>query len=223
MSGKFKCCEKLFSSYYVCTQCHEIIHRNCVTNGKYKGTLNITKGNKVNCCSKESVDLEKSANLLEERNAALEETLNELSLDTQLKSTYIEKLKRENDHLLNEASMREDELNKIIVTNEKTISELNESLIKLKLDLKKYTDKIYNSNSTQTEIRVRNTSTTTEELAPLELPRIESVLGTVSTSLQSTSPPAGPNSEVLTNSIDEPIDLRSPSIQEPNHFRIPQS
>lgn len=216
-SGKFKCCEKLFSSYYVCTQCHEIIHRNCVTNGKYKGTLNIIKGNKVNCCNNESVDLEKSTNLLEEKNAALEETLNELSLDTQLKSTYIEKLKRENDHLLNEASMREDELNKIIVTNEKTISELNESIIRLKLDLKKYTDKIYNSNSTQTEIRVRNASTNTEESTPLEFARNESVLGTISTSLQSALPPAGPTSGVLTDSIDEPIDLRSPSIQEPIH------
>ena len=75
----------------MCTQCHEIIHRNCVTTGKYGGTLNIIKGNKVNCYTNATIDLEESLSIIEEKNVALEETLNELSLDTKLKTKHIDK------------------------------------------------------------------------------------------------------------------------------------
>lgn len=170
MSGKFKCCEKLFSSYYVCTQCHEIIHKNCVTNKKYKGTLNIIKGNKVNCCTNEVINLEESLCVAEEKNTALEETLQELSIETELKTKHIDKLHTQYKQLLNEASLRDDELNKIIDQNEKTISELRETVESLKLNLNYYVDKAYSSNSTQTEIKTRNASTSTEEFIPRTIP-----------------------------------------------------
>lgn len=196
MSGKYKCCQKLFTSYYVCTQCHEIIHRNCVTTGKYKGTLNIIKGNKVNCCTREVIDLEKSISIIEEKNTVLEETLNELSLDSNLKTKHIDKLKREHETLLNEASIREDELNKIISENENTIYELKEHIKKMKLDLSAYTNKVFSSGGTQTEMAFRNAATTTEISTPSEPSQIEPMSRTVMTSKSEA-----PTVPVLTRTI----------------------
>lgn len=152
---KYKCCARVFSSYYVCTQCSQIIHRGCVANGRFKGNLQVIEGHKVNCCKPDIVDIEKSITIMEEKNALLEETLGELTTDSQLKYQQLEKVKKDYEFFINEASIREDELNKIIVKNEETIKSLSENLTALRNQLEVYTTKLQKTCSTQTEIRAR--------------------------------------------------------------------
>lgn len=154
----FKCCQKLFS-HYVCIHCYGLIHKSCISSGLFKNKVKIINGHKVNCCQPEN--LEES---VEEKNAALEETLSELAMDTQLKNKHIERISREYNQFVNEASLREDELNKTIVQNELVIDNLKIEILKLKHELNVFTSKVYLTCETQTNVNSRNISTETDEV-----------------------------------------------------------
>lgn len=176
MSGyRFKCCGKVFSSYYVCTQCHEIIHKSCVTGGKYKQKFDVIKGHKISCCGTVNQDMEQSLIMMEEKNSALEETISELVTDNQHKSKHMERFKKEHEYFLNEASIREEEFNKIIAENEETIKKLLKDITVLKSEITKFAHKEYSTISTQTTIEVRNKSTMIEtHIEPVELRAVKS-------------------------------------------------
>lgn len=144
MSQFYKCCNKPFI-HYVCTQCHGVIHKSCVNTKKIKD-IRLLNGNRVMCCVSEHTNL----SIQEEKNSLLEETLNELTTESELKSRQLEKVKRDYQQFLSEASLREDELNKLIMKNEETIQRLERQIVEMESIIASYKSKRFIHNSTQT-------------------------------------------------------------------------
>ena len=157
----YKCCSKRFN-HCICIQCNAVWHKHCILEKIERGEMEQISTNKVICCSINNCkDIDNTIIELEEKNSILEETLNELTYDSKLKTTYLERLKLDHTSLLNEASVREDELNIIIKQHEANISELENKIKALELDLKKYTYKTSKSCSTQTSVEVKDSTTMT--------------------------------------------------------------
>lgn len=148
MNVQFKCCEKLFT-HYVCTQCSGVIHKTCVSSGKFKSNIRHLGNNKVICCHTEEEN-DNSLILLEDKNSVLEETISELVLETQHKNRHLERLKLDFESLLTEASERESDLNEIIRNNDNIITGLKKQIGELKEELSKLKNKATNPCSTQT-------------------------------------------------------------------------
>lgn len=159
MCSNYKCCDKLFANY-VCTQCNSILHKSCVASGKFK-VIRRLGNNKIICCN---LDPEKDISLtaLEDKNSILEETISELTQESEYKSRHLERIKLDYHSLLNEASTREDELNKIIHGNEMIIRDLEVQIRTLTCELEKFKCKITTSKSTQTTHNSKNRGVMTD-------------------------------------------------------------
>ena len=82
-------------------------------------------------------------------------------MDSQHKSTHIEKIKQNYFDLLNEASEREDKLNKIIKNHEENIMGLQNKIKETESQLNENKKKSFESCETQTHIDVKTSSTMT--------------------------------------------------------------
>ena len=153
----FKCCTRTFN-HYVCTQCHSVLHKHCIAQKIEMGKVRQLGNSTVICCNNVT---DKTLSELEEKNSILEETLSELTMDSQHKSTHIEKIKQNYFDLLNEASEREDKLNKIIKNHEENIVGLQNKIKETESQLNEYKNKSFESCETQTHIDVKTSSTMT--------------------------------------------------------------
>lgn len=185
MVSVFKCCSKPFA-HYVCTQCNGVLHKTCVVSGKLKTKIRRLGNNKIICCNT-GIGKDNSLSIVEDQKSLLEETISELYLETELKNKHIDRLKQDHATFLNEASLREEELNKIIRDNESLIMSLRAEISELETALGEYRRKTNTTRSTQTKIEYRNSSVMTEpDLSPKKLltSAFKEVSGTVNSELQ---------------------------------------
>lgn len=155
--ASYKCCNAKFI-HYVCVQCYGIYHKSCIP--KFRNKLQFIEENKLICCEESNLKSD-----YDEAKENLEKTVSELMEDGEIKSSYIQKLKTENNAFLKEALKREDEMNEIIQNQEDTIKELKEYINKL-TSSKQLKDEISASTtSTQTNIKHTKNSFTSMDIA----------------------------------------------------------
>lgn len=119
MQATYKCCKKPLVNY-ICIQCSSIIHRSCISK---LGDVKKIEMNKIICCG----DTNNQPDRRDDHSHAshdLEQTIHELEQDSEMKNRFIEKLKKENKLLLDEATRSETELNNIIEDQNKIIDNL---------------------------------------------------------------------------------------------------
>lgn len=151
----YKCCHTKFV-HYVCVKCYGIYHKSCLP--KFRNKVQLTEENKLICCE----DLN-TKNDYDEEKENLEKTVSELVEDGEIKNSYIEKLKTDNNVFLQEALKREDEMNEIIQKQEDTIQELKERINKM-TPLVQSNDEIKSTSSTQTNIKRTKNSFTSMDM-----------------------------------------------------------
>ena len=127
MSTKFKCCAKPFVNYFF-VKCSVVVHKTCIASVKLGYSVRKIGNDKIICCEENN---DNSIIALEERNCILEDTLNEITFETKLKDRHYEKLKNDHEAFLNDASMRENDLNEIIKQNETLINSYKEEIKRL--------------------------------------------------------------------------------------------
>lgn len=136
----FKCCQTKAVSYYVCVQCTNVYHKSCALRNKSK--LQFIGGHKIICCTDSNDTLSSS---IEEQNSFLEQTINELREDSELKKKYITRLRNDNELFIREATKTEEELNAIIKDQAILITDLKQKIKELSEIIN-----INNRNSTRT-------------------------------------------------------------------------
>lgn len=156
MDHKFKCCNKSFV-HYVCINCNEVIHRYCAS--KLKKEIRFLSDNKIMCCDSTDSSNESTIN---DPTETLEKTIQELIEDRQTRDRHLEKLKRDREVLVMEATAREDELNELVTNQEAKIRQLQELVAELKLSLEVYTERVAQTAWTQTTVDTISVSTITD-------------------------------------------------------------
>lgn len=124
MAPTFKCCKKAFI-HYVCTECSQVFHKSCLMRKK---NVQFTVDHKIKCngCNSRNPreDSGEESSLLLEEKSLLEKTISDLTVDSDEKDTYIQRLRREKDLLLDEAMRAEEELTEVIRRKDVLIEEL---------------------------------------------------------------------------------------------------
>lgn len=152
----FECCKtKSFpSSYYLCINCFKVYHKSCVL--KDKANYTFVNGFKLKCCESDEELLKKTI----DEKSILEETILEMSENSQLREKHISKLKVEHEKLLEEVTAREDELNSFINEQQALLEKANKEIQKLRQDIFHFTNKLMDSKYTQTIENKTTTSST---------------------------------------------------------------
>lgn len=161
MDHKYKCCNKSFI-HYVCTRCHEVTHKYCAS--KYKKTIRFISENKIICCGNDHDSDNDSIN------ENLEKTIRELEEDRDVRDRHIQKIKKEAELLIGEATVREEELNAALKNQEAKIQELESYVRDLKQSISIYTTKVTKTSSTQTTFIGKDASTLTTAVQGLDYP-----------------------------------------------------
>lgn len=156
MDHKFKCCNKSFI-HYVCINCKEVIHKYCAS--KFKKQIRFLADNKIICCGSPDDSHTSSEGDSTEN---LERTIQELVEEREMKDKHFQKLKRNSELLIREATVREDELNEIIKNQEENIQKLRELITELKRSLGNYTKKVTQTAGTQTFVDTKTVSIGTD-------------------------------------------------------------
>lgn len=143
--SNFECCKsKSFpSSYYICVNCFNVFHRSCVL--KNKNNYSFIKGFKIRCC--EHNDLKRS----DEEKTFLEETISELTENTNLQEKHITQLKKDHEMFTEEASQREEEMDHLIKQQQEFIDRANKEILSLKQELENFSSKSTTTKCSQTE------------------------------------------------------------------------
>lgn len=146
----YQCCKTKPLTCYVCINCHRMVHKSCLNRSKSK--YRILNDHRIECCQgqKEDVDVEKSI---------LEDTLRELTEESQLKTGHIEKLKQDHNNFLEEALRNEEELNVTINNQQIYIDKLLKELSALKEKLDEM-NKPSNTELALTEISTQTWTST---------------------------------------------------------------
>lgn len=138
LKSSYHCCKNRVFTHYVCINCHSLFHKSCLP--KYKSKIKFVSEHKISCCEQES------ERQLDDNPSILEQTLSDLTFDSELKDKQLEKLKVDCKLLLKEASEREEELNEILARQEEAIEEYKQLISSLKksiTDSKKTTKSVY--------------------------------------------------------------------------------
>lgn len=140
----FGCCRtKPFPpNYYICKNCLKVFHKSCVQQNKNK--YKFLKDFQILCCNLDSKNDEDEKSLLEQ-------TIGELSENSEMQNKHIEKLKRENKQFLKEVAMREEELNELLKKQQESIRNYEAEIIELRHKIDELTNKTIKTISTQTE------------------------------------------------------------------------
>ncbi|KAG5899827.1 hypothetical protein JTB14_012298 [Gonioctena quinquepunctata] len=146
-SVNFSCCKTKPCPLYVCTNCQAIYHKSCLFT-KYKSKVKFLHDNKIICCGNETVQ----SDTLQDEISILEETINELSTDGNLKDNYIGKLKKEKEYIMEEAMRTESEMSDMLNEQKKIIKEMETEIKALE------SQKITNCIGTQTVNNVKQKS-----------------------------------------------------------------
>lgn len=131
----FKCCASKQFIHYICVKCYGVYHKCCLP--RFKNRLRLIKANKLVCCDDYASESDDEKDLLEK-------TVHELTEDSVIKNSYIEKMKAENKAFLEEAILREEEMCELIQKQKQIIQELNDyiSCIKKRVDNKEHIESI---------------------------------------------------------------------------------
>lgn len=159
----YKCCKTKQFLHNVCVKCGSVFHKSCVL--KFKSKFKFIKENKIVCCEEDSY----ASDLNEGNSEFLEKTIHELTEDSELKNNYIQKLKYEHKLFLEEAMKREEEQNDLLTQQKNTIEELNMLINTLKKTISDKTEKQVNTISTQTNPLTRKNVSTMTESSELNL------------------------------------------------------
>lgn len=148
MMTTYECCKgKNFpNSYYICTVCFKVYHKSCVLKNKSKYTF--SDGFKIKCC--ENLELNSSQSFLHEK-TIMEETIQELTENSQVHENYWRKIKADHEKFLVEATEREQELNDFIIIQDEQIKKSAIEIKKLHDLISDLTNKTWNTRSTQTD------------------------------------------------------------------------
>lgn len=142
----FECCKsKSFpSSYFICVNCFKIFHRCCTL--KQKSNYEFIEGFKIRCCNDDN-----SAKLTDDEKTFLEETISELTENSQSREKHITKLKKDHEKFIEEATQREEELDNLLKEQHIFIEKANNEIMSLKQELQKFTNKLTSTKSSQTQ------------------------------------------------------------------------
>ncbi|CAG9766031.1 unnamed protein product [Ceutorhynchus assimilis] len=144
---KFGCCRlKPVPSYYVCKTCSKIFHKSCVQRDKHK--YRFLGGYQITCCN-----LEEQIESEIDQDSILEKTISDLSEDSEAKSKHIQKLKAENEVIIEEAQRTEEELNNILLLHKKTLEEkdyMEQNYIRIAREQEEYVRRLSDENSEAT-------------------------------------------------------------------------
>lgn len=156
----YGCCKnKSFPlNYYICQKCFKVFHRSCVQQSKAK--FKFLKDFQIICCSS-NLDYSDT-----DEKSLMEQTISDLTENNDMQNNYIEKLKLEHKHFVEEASQREDDFLEQIQKQRKCIDEYDAELIQLRETIKTLTSKSTDTVSTQTNtlLMTINNSTQTENV-----------------------------------------------------------
>lgn len=143
----FDCCKtKPFpASYYICVNCFRVFHRSCVL--KEKSKYAFLEGYKLKCCEKLN-----NEDIFSEEKSILEETISELTDNSNLREQYINRMREDHKQFIEEVTLRENELNNFIKKQEETLEKANREIDKLKREISLFSNLSTSSQSTQTEV-----------------------------------------------------------------------
>lgn len=159
----FKCCKTKPFIHYVCIKCSSVFHKSCLH--RFRSTISSVNDNKIICCKDSDESLFSDYN---DEKSILEKTINELTYDAEIKSTYINKLKAEKNLFIQEAIKNEEETNLLIKKQETMIRELEEHIKELKrnIDFAKKSSKSVGTQTNMTQ-KTKNLSTSTHSISQL--------------------------------------------------------
>ncbi|KAG5884331.1 hypothetical protein JTB14_007840 [Gonioctena quinquepunctata] len=152
----FGCCKTrpFPSNYYICKNCLKIFHRSCVQQNKNK--YNFLKDFQITCCSN---DLDIIAN---DEKSLLELTINDLTQNSEMQNSYIEKLKQEQKILIEEVTQREEDQNEQIRYYQERIKVQKSEIADMRNTIDERDKKSRQTISTQTSITTNNKTAQTE-------------------------------------------------------------
>lgn len=142
----FECCKsKSFpSGYFICIKCLKIYHRCCVLKDKSK--YDFIEGFKIRCCDNDS-----SMKQSDDEKTFLEETISELTENSQFREKHIIQLQKDHEKFIEEATQREEELDTIIKKQQIFIEKANKEILSLKQEIQYFSGKPTSTKSSQTE------------------------------------------------------------------------
>ncbi|KAG5864196.1 hypothetical protein JTB14_035033 [Gonioctena quinquepunctata] len=146
----FGCCKTrpFPPNYYICKNCLKIFHRSCVQQNKNK--YNFLKDFQITCCSN---DLDIIAN---DEKSLLELTINDLTQNSEMQNSYIEKLKQEQKILIEEVTQREEDQNEQIRYYQERIKVQKSEIADMRNTIDERDKKSRQTISTQTSITTNN-------------------------------------------------------------------
>lgn len=152
------CSSQLLPTCYVCQYCFKLFHKRCVMKNKKK--FNIIKNHVVICS--DCNDKNKSSNCQEWEKILLEQTIEELTIETEAKGKQLERVIFDKDTTLQEAIKTEEELNEVIRQQEKTLQAHLSKIRELEALIKSHKKNMM-SKETQTTTRYRSAKTQTDK------------------------------------------------------------
>lgn len=201
----FKCCKTKHFIHYICIKCQSVFHKSCLT--RFRSKIRFVKENKIICC--EDINDSHTSDQDDEK-SILEDTISELTSDSDLKSAYIKKLQMENKLFVQEATKLEEEMTDLIKSQEKIIEDLNKEISRLQKDTcNKKTSKTIGTQTNMIKLN-KNVSTSTDNLMSLTSGVVKTIFSLPETQCTTNLLNSVNRHDIINSNVTE-IDVMNPT------------